>query len=75
MPKAFTLPASATLSRAAALMAFEGIHRVPVVSTDGRVVGIVSSLDVARWLARNDGYIAPGSASLARSGSDEAEQA
>ena len=59
MPVAFTLPESASLSRAAALMAFEGVHRVPVVSDQGRVVGIVSSLDVSRWLARNDGYAGP----------------
>jgi CBS domain-containing protein len=59
MPLAFTLPESATLSQAAALMAIECVHRIPVVSADGRVVGLLSSLDVARWLARNDGYLAP----------------
>jgi CBS domain-containing protein len=59
MPMAFTLPESASLSRAAALMAFEGVHRIPVVSNQGHVVGIVSSLDVSRWLARNDGYAGP----------------
>jgi CBS domain-containing protein len=68
MPMAFTLPESATLSQAAALMAFEGIHRVPVVSSDGRVVGVVSSLDLVRWLAVNDGYIAPRTRTLARRG-------
>jgi CBS domain-containing protein len=64
MPVVYTLPESATLSRAAALMAFEGLHRIPVVSTENRVVGIITSLDVARWLAQNDGYIAPGSTDL-----------
>lgn len=64
MPMAFTLPETATLSRAAALMAVEGVHRMPVVSSEGRVVGIISSLDVARWLAANDGYIEPDSADL-----------
>jgi CBS domain-containing protein len=66
MPMAFLLPESATLSQAAALMAFEGVHRIPVVSSEGGVVGILSSLDVARWLARNDGYIEPGSNNLVR---------
>jgi CBS-domain-containing membrane protein len=59
MPLAFTLPESASLSQAAALMAFEGIHRVPVTTTDGTVVGIVSSMDVVRWLAEQAGYVVP----------------
>lgn len=57
MPIVFTLPENATLSQAAAIMAYEGIHRVPVVTTTGAVVGIVTSMDVVRWLAENDGYI------------------
>jgi CBS domain-containing protein len=56
-PVVLTLPECATLSQAAALMAFESIHRIPVLSDGGRVVGIVSSLDIARWLAQSDGYI------------------
>jgi CBS domain-containing protein len=71
MAMAFTLPETATLSRAAALMAFEGVHRIPVVSAEGRVVGIISSLDIARWLAQNDGYIAPGSPAHVRTDADE----
>ncbi|HKE20196.1 MAG TPA: CBS domain-containing protein [Kofleriaceae bacterium] len=59
MSMAFTLPESATVSCAAALMAFEGIHRVPILSSGGCVVGMLSSLDVARWLARHDGYLTP----------------
>jgi len=53
---AFTLPEYGTVSHAAAMMAIEGVHRIPVVSNGGRVVGIVSALDIARWLARRDGY-------------------
>lgn len=64
MPVVYTLPESATLSRAAALMAFEGLHRIPVVSAENRVVGMITSLDVARWLAQNDGYVARGSTEL-----------
>lgn len=59
MPIAFTVPENATLSHAAALMAYEGVHRVPVISGDGTVVGIVSAMDVVRWLASNDGYLIP----------------
>jgi CBS domain-containing protein len=60
MPIAFTLPESASLSHAAALMAYENIHRVPVVAADGTVVGIVSSIDVVRWVAEQDGYVVGG---------------
>ncbi|MCK6544522.1 CBS domain-containing protein [Myxococcota bacterium] len=57
MPVAFTLSESAPISQAAALMSFEGVHRVPVVSMAGTVVGIVSSLDILRWLAEQSGYL------------------
>jgi CBS domain-containing protein len=50
MPMAFTLPAEASIGQAAALMAYEGVHRVVVVDTKGCVVGIVSTLDIAKWL-------------------------
>lgn len=55
----FDVGADASLSRAAALMAYEGVHRVVVSAPDGRAIGIVSSLDILRWLARTDGYIVP----------------
>ena len=58
---AFTLCEDTSLSHAAALMAYEGVHRVPVVSFEGKVVGIVSSMDVVRWLAQHDGYLVPDS--------------
>jgi CBS domain-containing protein len=56
-PVAFTLPSSAPISQAAALMAFESIHRLPVVSETGAVVGVVSSIDVLRWIAEREGYL------------------
>lgn len=56
MPISFTVPRDASLARAAGLMAFEGVHRVPVVDGDGKVVGILSSLDILRWLAMESGY-------------------
>ncbi len=40
----------ATLAEAAELMASTGVHRVPILSRAGAVVGIVSTSDVARWL-------------------------
>lgn len=56
-PLTFVLPQNETISRAAALMAFEGVHRVPVVGVRGQLVGIVSALDVACWVAREDGFV------------------
>jgi len=54
---ALTLPETAPLGQAAALMAVRGIHRVLVVSEDGRVAGIVTGSDIARWVAQRGGYL------------------
>ena len=59
LPLAITLSERATVAHAAALMAIEGIHHIPVVDLQGKLIGIVSSMDVARGLARNDGYLPP----------------
>jgi CBS domain-containing protein len=56
MPLAFTLGERATIAHAAALMACEDFHHVPICDDAGRMIGIVSSMDIVRWLARNDGY-------------------
>lgn len=56
MPLAFTLDDHATVAHAAAMMASEGVHHVPIVEATGVVIGVVSSLDVVRWLAVNDGF-------------------
>ncbi len=53
----FTLDEGASVSQAAALMALESIHRIPVVDPMGQVVGIVSPLDVLYWLACETGYL------------------
>jgi len=59
---AFCLPANESVARAAALMAFETVHRVPVVGSRGQVIGLVSPLDILRWLARGSGYVMPNTA-------------
>ena len=56
MPLAITLGTRASVAHAAALMAAEDVHHVPIVDNSGRLVGIVSSMDVVRWLAKNDGF-------------------
>jgi len=55
----FALGAEASLSRAAALMAYEGVHRIVVAAADGSALGIVSSLDILRWMGQRDGYVLP----------------
>jgi CBS domain-containing protein len=59
MPMAFTLTEDAPVAYAAALMAVEDVHHLPIVASDGRVVGIVSALDIVRWLAHHDGFVVP----------------
>ena len=46
-----------SIAKAAALMAFENIHRIPVVDVTGELTGMLSPLDVLRWLARENGYV------------------
>jgi CBS domain-containing protein len=59
-PVAFSVHEGTSVAQAAALMAYEGIHRLPVVANDGSVVGLISPLDVLGWVAREHGYVVPG---------------
>ncbi len=56
MPVVFAVDETASIACAAALMAGENIHRLPVLAADGTVTGIVSTLDIARWVAARGGY-------------------
>lgn len=58
-PTVLSLTEEASVHRAAAWMAYEGIHRLIVVREDGTVAGILSSLDILRWLARDAGFVIP----------------
>ena len=53
-PVAFELQESCPLATAIELMTARRIHRVPVVSSDGILVGIVTTGDVLRFMARRD---------------------
>jgi CBS domain-containing protein len=57
MPHAFTLGEGATVAQAAGLMSVEDIHHVLIVDDRAALVGVVSSLDIVHWLARNDGVV------------------
>jgi CBS domain-containing protein len=59
-PTTLALPGETPIERAAAVMSYEGMHRLPVTSMSGAIVGLVSSIDIMRWLARRAGYIVPG---------------
>jgi len=54
-PLTFFVRTHATIDQAAALMAYEGVHQVPIVSDDEQVIGVLTSLDVLRWAARREG--------------------
>jgi predicted transcriptional regulator len=52
MPLTLSVTPDTKVARAAALMAWEGVHRLPVCAASGDVVGIVTALDITRWVAR-----------------------
>jgi CBS domain-containing protein len=54
-----TLFAHDTVATAAALMAFEGVRRIPVIDDEGRVIGLLTTLDVITWIAAHSGYLVP----------------
>jgi len=54
-----SVPFDFPLGRAAALMAFEGIHHLPVVGPDSRLLGILSSIDILRRIGWAEGMIVP----------------
>jgi CBS domain-containing protein len=58
LPVVITVDEQVTVARAAAVMAEQAVHHLPIVGTSGAVVGLLSSLDIVRWLARNDGFLA-----------------
>jgi CBS domain-containing protein len=57
MPVAFCLRPHEAVAKAAALMAYENVHRLPIINAQGQVVGVVSPIDVMRWMARRHGYV------------------
>lgn len=47
------LPRGTPVIRAAALMALENSDRLPVEDEDGAIVGVITALDIVRWMARH----------------------
>ena len=54
MPLALALDEHATVGDAAAMMAIEDVHHVVIVADSGALVGVVSTMDIVRWLTAND---------------------
>lgn len=46
-----TLTQRSTLGEAARLMATRNVDRVPIVTDDGHLVGVISAMDLVRWMA------------------------
>lgn len=55
-PLAFTVSEDQTIATAAALMASDSIHRVFVVGRAGEIVGVVSAMDITKWVAKRFGF-------------------
>lgn len=58
----------APISRAAAVMAFEGVHHLPVINQAGAIVAVLSSLDVLRHLGQEQGFFVPAETRRRREG-------
>jgi CBS domain-containing protein len=56
---AISVTAYTSVTRAAAVMAFEGIRQLAVSALDGRVIGVISAVDVLRWIAQRSGFAVP----------------
>ncbi len=50
-PVVFVVPEQASIATAAAAMIERRVHHLPVVGAGGEIRGIVSTLDLVRWLA------------------------
>ena len=59
-PVVHGLPEEAPVAYAISLMAFEGLHEVPVVDSHSRVIGMITATDALRWVAKSLGYVVPG---------------
>lgn len=56
-PSTLSVPEGTSVTRAAAVMAFERVASLVVVAPTGQVVGVVSASDILHWLGSADGYV------------------
>lgn len=55
-----TIPESAPIAHAVALMTTERVRQVPVLSDEGELVGVLTDRDALAWIARGFGYVQGG---------------
>ncbi len=56
--RVISVPTRATIAQAAALMAYEGVHQLAVVSDDEKILGLVTALAILRWEAQRAATLA-----------------
>ncbi len=61
-----TVSATASIKQAADLMSDYGIGKLPVIDESGGLVGVVTSVELARWLAKMSDFQDPALNALAR---------
>jgi CBS domain-containing protein len=61
-----TVNATATIGKVAELMSEYGVERLPVVDDSGSLAGLVTSVELARWLAKMNDFQDPALNALAK---------
>lgn len=60
-----TVKVTATIREAAEIMSDYGVRKLPVVDESGELAGVITSLDLARWLAKINDFKDPALNALA----------
>lgn len=61
-----TVNVKATVMEAAQIMSDYGVRKLPVVDESGELAGVITSLELARWLAKRNDFQDPALNALAR---------
>ncbi len=61
-----TVKVKATVTEAAGIMSDYGVRKLPVVDESGELAGVITSLELARWLAKRNDFQDPALNALAR---------
>ena len=57
---------TATIGQAAEIMSDYGVRKLPVLDLSGRLAGVITSLELARWLAKMNDFQDPALNALAK---------
>jgi len=61
-----TTKMTATIAKAAEIMSDYGVRKLPVVDDSGVLAGVITSLELARWLAKQNDFRDPALNALAK---------